>query len=259
MKDLSNESVIHVIKDGIEFLQFRRLLEYKDKIQHCYTLKKLNIKNASKESDDYKKICNALNLDNENIVHPKQTHTNIVEVVNENNSSSDFIEVDGLITNQKNKTLSLAFADCTSIFLYDPIKNVIGDIHSGWKGTVQKIGEVAVKKMISEYGCNPEDIIACIGPTIRKCHFEVEDDVKDIFMKSFNDESIIKKDVIKDGKQKYYIDSVTANINMLKKCGLKEENIIDSGICTVCNSDILHSYRTEKNESGRNGAIISLI
>ena len=259
MKDLSNENIIHIRKDGIQYLQFRKLLEYKDKIQHCYTLKNLTIKNASKESDDYKKICNALNLNNENIVHPKQTHTNIVEVVKENNISADFIEVDGLITNQKNKILSLAFADCTSIFLYDPIKNVIGDIHSGWKGTVQKIGEVAVQKMISEYGCNPADIIACIGPTIRKCHFEVEDDVKDIFMNVFYDESIIKKDVIKDGKQKYYIDSVTANINMLKKCGLKQENIIDSGICTVCNSDILHSYRAEKDKAGRNGAIISLI
>lgn len=259
MKDLSNENVIHVKKDGIQYLQFRKLLEYKDKITHCYTLKDFDLKNKSKDSNDYKKICKELNINNENIIHPKQTHTNIVKVVNENNTSSDFIEVDGLITNQKNKILSLVFADCTSLFLYDPTKNVIGNIHSGWKGTVQKIGKIAIQKMQTEYNCNPQDIICCIGPTIRKCHFEVEDDVKDIFMKSFNDESIIQKTEIKDGKQKYHIDAVKANVNMLKKCGLKKENIIDSGICTVCNNDLLHSYRTEKDKAGRNAAIIGLV
>lgn len=259
MKDLSNENVIHVKKDGIQYLQFKRLLEYKDKITHCYTLKDLDFKNKTKNSDDFKKICNELNINNDNVVHPEQTHTNIVEVVNENNISSDFIEVDGLITSQKNKVLSLVFADCTSLFLYDPIKNVIGDIHSGWKGTVKKIGKMAIQKMQTEFSCNPQDIICCIGPTIKKCHFEVEDDVKDIFMKSFNDESIIEKTDIKDGKQKYYIDAVKANINMLKECGLREENIIDSGICTVCNNDLLHSYRSQKNHAGRNSAIIALI
>lgn len=259
MKDLSNENVIHVKKDGIQYLQFRKLLEYKDKITHCYTLKDFDLKNKSKDSNDYKKICKELNINNENIIHPKQTHTNIVKVVNENNTSSDFIEVDGLITNQKNKILSLVFADCTSLFLYDPTKNVIGNIHSGWKGTVQKIGKIAIQKMQTEYNCNPPDIICCIGPTIRKCHFEVEDDVKDIFMNNFNDESIIQKTEIKDGKQKYHIDTVKANVNMLKECGLKEENIIDSGICTVCNNDLLHSYRIGKDKAGRNAAIIGLV
>ncbi|MBO5349272.1 MAG: peptidoglycan editing factor PgeF [Clostridia bacterium] len=256
MKDLSNENIIHIKKEGIQYLQFKRLLEYKDKIQHCYTLKDIDVKNKSKESEDYKKICNALNLNNENIVHPKQTHTDIVKNVNESNTSADFIEVDGLITNKQNKILSLVFADCTPLFLYDPAKNVIGNIHSGWRGTVQKIAKKAMQKMNSEYGCNPQDIICCIGPTIRKCHFKVDDDVKDIFMQAFNDESIIEKGEVIEGKQKYYIDAVQANINMLKECGLKEENIIDSGICTVCNCEIMHSYRAEKEQSGRNAAIM---
>ena len=104
-----------------------------------------------------------------------------------------------------------------------------------------------------------QDIICCIGPCIRKCHFQVEDDVKELFEDAFKDKSIIQKESIIDGKQKYYIDSVFANIKMLKECGLKEENIIDSGICTVCNNDVLHSYRSERASSGRNAAIISLI
>ena len=234
MKDLSNENIIHVKNNNIQYLQFKRLLQYQNKLKHCYTLKPLDFKNSTKDSDDYKKICKEININNENIVHPKQTHTKIVRIVNEDDESSNFDEVDGLITDKKNKALSLYFADCTALFLYDPIKNVIGDIHSGWRGTVQKIGMVAV-------------------------HFQVEKDVKDLFMQAFNDESIIKVGKVVDGKQKYYIDAVKANINMMKICGLKEENIIDSGICTVCNSDILHSYRTEKQNAGRNAAIMCLI
>ena len=259
MEDLSNKNIIHVVKDGIQFLQFRRLLKYNDRLAHCFTMKPLNYKDKPFDDDNYKSICNALNLDYKNVVYPKQTHTNVVKVVKSNSRSEEFVEVDGLITSEKDKVLSLKFADCTALFLYDPVKNVIGDIHSGWRGTACKIGKVAVEKMVKEFNCNPADIICCISPTIRQCHFEVEDDVKKIFMEAFNDESIIKKGEVIDGKQKYYIDSVTANIKTLKNCGLKEENIIDSGICTVCNNKLLHSYRTDGNEAGRNTAIMSIV
>lgn len=256
--DLSNDNVIHVKKDGVEFIQFRELLKYRSKLVHAYTLKPINLKNKNKEDDNYVKICNALGLDN-NIIHPCQTHTNNVGVVMANSKSTDFANTDGIITNEKNRILSAVFADCNSIFLYDPVKNVIGDIHSGWRGTVLKIGEVAVKKMESVYGCNPEDIICCLGPSIRQCHFEVDEDVKNIFVDSFNDNSMVKIGNVKDGKQKYYIDAILAIKKSMLICGLNEKNIIDCGICTVCNCDVLHSYRAEKDESGRNGALMCLI
>ena len=194
------------------------------------------------------------------MVRPFQTHTNFVK--NVTNEKGIFIQelkdIDGLLTDKKDEVLSLTFADCTPIYLYDKKKNVIGNIHSGWKGTLNKIGKVAVKKMIKDYGSNPEDIICAIGPTIRKCHFEVDEDVKNMFYEAFKDENIISLGEVKDGKQKYYIDTVLANINMMRSMGLKEENIIDSKICTVCNSDKMHSYRVEKELSGRNTAIIAI-
>lgn len=257
--DLSNDNVIHVKKDGVEFIQFRKLLEYKSKLVHAYTLKPINLRNKNKEDDDYVKICNALGLDSNSVIHPSQTHTNNVGVVISNSKSSDFPDTDGIITNEKNKILSAVFADCNSIFLYDPVKNVIGDIHSGWRGTVSKIGEVAVNKMVSTYGCKPEDIICCLGPSIRQCHFEVDEDVKNIFIDSFHDESIVKLGTVKEGKQKYYVDSVEAIKESMRICGLKTKNIIDCGICTVCNCDILHSHRSEKDKAGRNGALMCLI
>lgn len=171
--------------------------------------------------------------------------------------------IDGLLSNKKDISLSLRFADCTPIFLYDKQKNIIGNIHSGWRGTAQKIGQKAVQKMIKDYNSNPEDIIACIGPCIQMCHFKVDEDVKKIFEETFSymniSDSIIKKGKIEDKKQKYYIDTTLINIKLLEEAGLEKENIIDSGICTACNYDIIHSYRIDKENSGRNTSIIGLI
>ena len=257
--DLSNENIIHVKDGDIEYIQFKRLLEYKDKLVHAYTLKPLDYRKKTENDENYIKICNSLGIDNKNVIKPTQTHTNNVGVVTEHSNSSDFQDVDGLITNIKNKVLSAVFADCNSLLLYDPVKNAIGNIHSGWRGTVAKIGEVAINKMVETYGCSPSDIICCIGPSIRQCHFEVEDDVRALFMEAFKDESIVKIGEIKDGKQKYFIDAINAIKNMLIECGLKPENIIDCKICTLCNRELLHSYRDKKSEAGRNASIMCLI
>ena len=122
---------------------------------------------------------------------------------------------------------------------------------------MQRIGQIAIKKMIEDYDCNQKDIICCIGPCIRKCHFEVSKDVKDLFEKEFTDMDL--SEIVKDiNNGKYLIDTTKINQNMMKQLGLKEENIIDSGICSVCNQDKMHSYRAYKENAGRNTAILGL-
>ena len=267
MIDLSNENIIHVKNNGLEYIQFKRLLEYKELV-HCFTLKPLDFgdnSNYEQKKDivtkNYKLICNELGIDYSNIIRPYQTHTNNVEEVK--TKTGIFIEeyknIDGLITNKTKKALSLTFADCTPIYLYDPIKKAIGNIHSGWQGTVKQIAKSAINKMVQTYNSNPKDIICAICPTIRKCHFEVEDDVKNLFVNQFsNIQDIVTLGNVKDGKQKYYIDTVKINKTILMEMGLKEENIIDSNICTVCNYNLMHSYRKEGKEAGRNTSIIML-
>ena len=164
-----------------------------------------------------------------------------------------------LITNKKNIILSTTNADCILLLFFDPVKKVIANTHSGWKGTIQRIAVKTVEKMIKEFECNPKDIICCICPSIRKCHFEVEKDVKDMFENEFKDlenlNNIIEEKI---PNAKWNIDTVLINEMILEKQGLKKENIIDSGICSVCNSDIIHSYRVEKKGYGLNTALISL-
>ena len=278
--DLSNENVIHVKKDGVEYLQFRRLLEYKDRINHAYSLgTNVNFRTSrangelSKEEflntlNDYDKLCKSIGCDYKNIVKGIQKHTDNVKIISEkiNKNAPDFGQkeyenTDGLITNKTNLVLSSTSSDCISLLFYDPVKNVIANVHSGWRGTLKKISIKTVEKMVKEFGCNPEDIICCICPSIRKCHFEVGEDVKEQFEKEFQDlgednlKEIIEK---KDKEKKYNIDTVLINKIILKRKGLKMENIVDSKICTMCNPKVLHSYRSEKENYGLNTALIEL-
>lgn len=184
MTDLSNDNMIH-IKDGeVEYLQFKRLLEYKDVINHCYTLKGKNNDYSKDDGVNYNKLCTSLKIDEEAVKNIKnQMHSDKIEIVSFKDEKFD--NIDGLITNKQNIYLSLRFADCTPILFFDPKEKVVGNIHSGWRGTVQKIGKKGLEKLIKNYGSKPENIICCLGPCIGKCHFEVGEDVKDIFENTF--------------------------------------------------------------------------
>ena len=295
MKDLSNKNVIHVKDEKIEYLQFRKLLEYKDIIHHAYALgldvgfktTTASQQLASPERIDlarqsYKKLCSGMGSDDAHIVQANQNHTDIVKVVQTkiNMDEPDFslteegIE-DGLVTNKRKLALATTNADCILLLFFDPVKRVIANTHSGWKGTLQRISIKTVQKMIKEFGSQAQDIICCICPSIRKCHFEVDKDVKDMFEKEFYDlENVKFIDIEKENQEKiiqltdfieekientkWNIDTVFINKILLQREGLNPENIIDSGICSVCHSDMIHSYRIEKKDYNTETAIIEL-
>lgn len=294
MRDLSNKNVIHVVDGDIQYLQFKRLLKYKKEINHAYTLG-LNVgfkaitpdtKMTENEKynfviESYKKICKSMGTDYKNIVRATQDHTDKIKIIKEKNDGEPYLKLtkeiveDGLITNKNNIILSTTNADCILLIFFDPVKKVIANTHSGWRGTVQRISVKTIRKMIQEYNCNAEDIICCICPSIRKCHFEVEKDVKEIFEKEFKDlngENFIDIDNKNEMKKinttdfieekikdkKWNIDTVIINKIILQREGLKPEHIIDSGICSVCNSDMIHSYRVERKNYKTETALIEL-
>lgn len=277
--DLSNENIIHVKKDGIEFLQFRRLLEYKDYINHAYSLgidrnyrtarankQPLEKPEYEKAMQDYKELSDAIGSSYTHLVKTNQGHTDEVKIITKkiNVDKPDFnleqySKTDGMITKNKEIMLATTNADCILLLFFDPTQKVIANVHSGWKGTLQRISVKAVQKMKNEFGCNPEDIICCVCPSIRKCHFEVDKDVKELFEKEFQD--LGKLDDIIEEKipnAKRNIDTVLINKIILERIGLKQENIVDSGICSVCNSNLVHSFRVEKEGYGLCTALIEL-
>ena len=279
--DLSNENVIHVEKEGIQYLQFRKLLKYSDIITHGYSLgidknfrtarankQKLPEQEAKKAIKDYENLGKCIDIKLNKMVKPNQAHTDKIQIVEKHilENEPDFnLEVydktDGLITNKKDIALATTNADCILLLFFDPVNKVIANVHSGWRGTIQRISVNTVQKMVNKFNCKPENIICCICPSIRKCHFEVENDVKEIFEKEFKDLKIEQNNDIMEkqkDKEKWNIDTVLINKILLKQEGLKQENIIDSGICSVCNSDLIHSYRVERQGYGLATALIKI-
>ncbi len=269
--DLSNENVIHVKENGIEYLQFKKLLEYPE-IWHAFAMKPLNFRgyNAGEfVATDYKKFLESQGQEYTKLVRPLQEHTdNIIKVEEKINEDEPdlFLEylrnVDGVETNKKDLILATTSADCIALLIYDPIKKVIANIHSGWRGTFKKISLKAIKKMKEDYGCNSEDIIVCICPSIRACHFEVKTDVESECRKIFGYtnklEEIIKFKDIEEGEEKFFIDTILITKILLKEAGIREENIIDSGICSLCANEKINSRRGDGGHFGLNAAFIKL-
>lgn len=245
-----------------KYFSFDELNKFNN-IIHFYTKRPFDFNKNTVSIDqikcNYKMVSDDFNYNFNKIINCVQNHTNIVKVIDSNNLDDDFVNVDGLITNLKNVALVTYLADCQAILLYDPIKKVIGNIHSGWKGTLNKIIENAIKIMINDFSCNSNDIIACICPSILNCCFEVDEDVMLMFKETFSDyNSYISLGDLDNDKQKYYIDTVSINVDIMKNLGIHDNNIIFSNVCTKCNSDVYHSYRKDKDKSGRNIALICL-
>lgn len=245
--------------DKNKYIQFEDL-NNDPNIIHFYTKKPLNFNPEMIEESiiakEYEEIHKLLNYQSKIIIKPNQKHTNIVKKVEYSNINDRFDNTDGLITNLKDVALVTSTADCQAILLYDFNKKVIGNIHSGWRGTANRIIENAINIMINDYNCNSKDIKAYICPSILKCCFEVEEEVKEEFISKFKDIDI--SDLIKKEKNKYKIDLVTINIRVMERLGILKQNIIKSNICTKCNTNNYHSYRGDGTICGRNIAYIAL-
>ncbi len=271
-----NEIIKETDKDNIEFIQYKRLLAHN--IKHAYVLSSHDMNfRLGKDfwrlelvKNNLKILCDNCGFDYNKIIRPDFNHTANVVTVDEVDNTNEvpelsgkrFKDVDGFITNKKDITLMTTNADCLLILLYDPTKNVIANVHSGWRGTFGKIVLNAVNKMKEEFGCDAKDIEAYLSPSIRKCHFKVSDDVKELCEETFEYtnmlDQIIETGEVEEGVQKYYIDNVLLNKLLLKEAGVLGENIIDSEICSVCSKDRIHSRRVEGERFGLGGQFIAL-
>ena len=232
---------------------------------HCFTTIDMDMGMKTNPSTDniehnFRLIYQALGINPKGLFGGIQTHSKNVETIIDINQGQAnqlgrfFPQTDGLVTNLKGIALFTTYADCTPIILFDPVKKVHGNVHSGWKGTLQKIGGQAVEKMNQNYSCNLADIMAIIGPSIGKDDFEVELDV----MKQFQDTFDFHKDIIKKKNDiKYLIDIQETNKRILLESGIKEENISVIGLSTKSNP-MFHSYRRDGNKFGLMGCITCL-
>ncbi|SES64938.1 conserved hypothetical protein [Natronincola peptidivorans] len=226
----------------------------------------LNIGFRTKDSREnvltnLKKFCDAIDVQYHDLVLADQVHQDKIIIVTEKDKgkgilyTKDYAGVDGLITNVPGVPLMTFHADCVPLLFLDTVNKVIAATHAGWKGTMLKIGQKTVLKMMKEFQSEPKNILAAIGPSIGKCCYEVSEEVVERFNTNFTELSTIAFPVKKD---KYMLDLWEANRIALKEIGVLERNIISGQICTACNTDLFYSHRKEKGITGRMAAVIAL-
>lgn len=217
--------------------------------------------------ENYNRICSAIGVEPESIVHAKQTHKDIVRVVTSKDKGKgfsrerDYDDIDALITNEPGLTLTILTADCVPVFLIDPIKHAIGLAHSGWRGTVQRIAVKTVLCMQETFGSNPSDIIAVTGPCICCDCYEVGEEVAEKFWDEFGDktfQTISHTENSQSISNKHHIDLSEAITQSLLEVGLKESSITQSRLCTSCNSQLLFSHRVTQGKRGTLASFLAL-
>lgn len=208
-------------------------------------------------------FANVIGVNPKNIVTGNQTHTTNVKVVTEDDCGKgiyrdrNYTDIDGLITNEKGIVLATYYADCVPLLIVDTKNKAIGLSHSGWRGTVGKIGKVTIEKMGELYGTKPEDIVACIGPSICQKCYEISEEVAVQFKEAFPDN--IKEILIDKGNGKYQLDLWECNRINFKEAGVLPENIKVTDICTCHNTDVLFSHRGHNGKRGNLGAFLSIV
>lgn len=194
-----------------------------------------------------------------------QTHTTNVRVITEEDKGKgpyiqrDYTDIDGLITNVPGIILSTFHADCPPVYFVDPVHKAIGLSHSGWKGTLGEISANTLKLMHENYGTCARDCVCAIGPSICGDCYEIGEDVACKFKERFSQQEIDENRIlIEYPNDKYRLHLWNVIKLTLLKCGVKEENIIVTDVCTRCNPDLLFSHRIHHEDRGNLAAFLCL-
>jgi len=163
-------------------------------------------------------------------------------------------KADAILTNKPDVTLFMRFADCVPILLHDPVCKVVGIVHAGWMGTVNKVLAQTIQTMNEKYGSNPGDIIAGIGPSIGPDHYQVGEDVIEKVKIAFSSQA---EELLINLNGRTYFNLWRANGILLQNAGVT--SIEFSGLCTACDTSRWYSHRAEAGITGRFGAFISLV
>ncbi|MCI5856971.1 MAG: peptidoglycan editing factor PgeF [Agathobacter sp.] len=260
--------------EDLPLIEFPLLRQF-DFVRHCFTtrmggvskehLSSLNLSynrgdDRENVDENYRRLAGALDVTISDFVFTDQTHTaNVIRVGRGDRGNGivrerPYTDVDGLVTNETGVVLSAFFADCVPLYFIDPVHKAIGLSHSGWRGTVKRIGARTLDKMKAEFGTDPADVYAAIGPSICRNCYEVSSDVAEQFADEFSghrDEIITDK-----GQGKYWLDLWSANRIVLTEAGIVPEHLAITDLCTCCNAKLLFSHRATNGLRGNLGAFM---
>lgn len=214
--------------------------------------------------ENFRRIAAALSCSVEDMVCSDQTHTTNLRIVGRADGGKgitrpkDYTDVDGLLTDEPGVFLATFFADCVPLYFVDTKRRAVALAHSGWRGTVARMGQCVVEKMREAYGTDPADLVAAVGPSICQDCYEVSEDVADAFATAFHKPGQEREILLAKGGGKYQLDLWRANEIVLTEAGIPKENIQVTDLCTCHNNRYLFSHRATKGQRGNLGAFLGI-
>ena len=260
-------------KDGVPYYQFDCFPT--DKVQHGVLTRlggvsvaphdALNLSNSQADdeaavAENRRRAYGVFDRTQETLVHASLVHGNVVRRVSSADNGTWIPATDGLITNERGVGLTLNAADCGTIFLYDPINHAIGLAHAGWKGAMANMGGAMVARMSAEFGSDPSQLIAALGPCISVSHYEVDEPVISEVHRNFPKwaDRLLAYREDDDGNK---VGRPHFNLALANHIGLYEadcKNVTLPTLCTASRTDLFFSHRAEKGKTGRFGTVFTL-
>ena len=296
-KHMNQMSEQLITGSGLTFITFP-LLDGTGLVRHGFSTRKGGVSTGCFESldlsytrgdakesvdENFRRAAGFFGISSADIVTGHQTHTANIRLVRKEDSGKgvtrtrDYTDVDGLITDEPGIMLCTSHADCTPLFFVDPVHRAVGLSHSGWKGTLLKIGAHTVERMKAAFGTDPADLVAAIGPCACGSCYEVGPELADLFLDRFGpdcleSEAALRSDIgagrygtrrsgvflrsKPDGK--FLMDQKCANERILLEAGLLPEHIAVSDYCTMERADLFYSHRRMGNARGNMAAFLML-
>ena len=205
--------------------------------------------------ENFRRIAESIGFSEKDLVFSMQTHTANVRRVGREDCGRGlerpvgYCDVDGLVTNEPGVVLATFYADCVPLFFVDPVHHCIGLSHSGWRGTVGKIGKATVEEMAREFGSEPGDLLAAVGPSICQECYEVSEEVIGLFRENFAEE-LWPKLFYRKANGHYQLNLWEANRLIFQEAGILPQHITVTDICTACNPELLFSHRASGGKRG---------
>jgi YfiH family protein len=205
------------------------------------------------------------------LVTARQVHSNTIHRVSFSDAQAGLLETvegkavlegDGLITDDPDILLAAGTADCVPVLLVDVERRAVGAFHAGWRGTVGRIVELGVERMHSEFGTQPDHLLAAIGPSIGVCCYTVGEDVRNQFREQFAyADELFRPMPPEEGQTKFRIDLWKANRRQLLDAGLQSAKIKTVCECTACTTDTSgeQRYFSHRAQGGRTGRMLNVI
>jgi purine-nucleoside/S-methyl-5'-thioadenosine phosphorylase / adenosine deaminase len=231
--------------------------------QHAFTSKQLQLRGGPEaQPTSWAQAATSVGGSLNHVIRVKQVHGAVVRVLKKGQTlAADLAQTpdaDAIVSNLSGLVLSVQVADCVPILVADDRGGSAAAIHAGWRGTCAGIAPAAIDAMAHEFGCDPANLIAAIGPSIGPCCYEVGQKVLDAFRRTGATDEHVGRWFRQTHVGSLWLDLWAANRDQLVRAGLRADRIAICGLCTQTHHDVFESYRVDRERAGRMAALIAV-